>query len=727
MPPVASKEWKAEFKQVLNQNQKQVKVNSIFKQAIALLTDQKIIYPLTKGHPDLFFVHPKNRGGLGLSWHNAHRNAKTIHHVGADLAQLVNAYAMEMASSEAKKAKQIEFNVDLISRSDGLLARPTGHERFLTLGCGHTVAACRAANAGCKTSEKELADEHGILDKQKLANDKAFNTMMSEGWDWQIIPSWIDDEFPEFADIAQKSLNASNHVASLVGEIETAKCIADIMRDGTQAGWENDAIAAVVSMGAPSSAYSLTLVTFVAEFTGGVGAPLLVFLDHVAKEFQCNATLGELFWVAVTNAVFWNKVNKFPLNRCGLILTNLTSNKFEDGIAKLLVRGDVAKVASKKLSENVAKNETLMSQAFHIADQLHAAGKLRVKSDSNGAVGRFMVRLTLRLVGKQKEGREGKEHSSETIQQMFLDEMSKLVGSEVNFDQWSLEGASAPTTSDAPANAVAPVSLADHGDLLFVAKQEGFKVGAIVFEKEFGCKRESLYEVTKMDSSIAVMKRHVPFDDKITSVTVEMEAFIKEWAVLKSDPPYKMDHSQEHRAPSVQFDLLKSAVYQSVVSASAVTKELTFFRRPDCVVSNASWARGSLVLAPLTPLQNMHSKHVNGSFCLGEFKGVEVFAIPPPRPAQKTDFKSWAKDVSVIAFWWILSDTTANDDEANMHIVSKTFEGKSIKVMTNSKAILPNTRLMIKKVEPVSKKPLANVISVADPEPAARPKKKSRT
>ena len=270
MPPVASKEWKAEFKQVLNQNQKQVKVNSIFKQAIAMLTDQKIIYPLTKGHPDLFFVHPKNRGGLGLSWHNAHRNAKTIHHVGADLAQLVNAYAMEMASSEAKKAKQIEFNVDLISRSDGLLARPTGHERFLTLGCGHTVAACRAANAGCKTSEKELADEHGILDKQKLANDKAFNTMMSEGWDWQIIPSWIDDEFPEFADIAQKSLNASNHVASLVGEIETAKCIADIMRDGTRAGWENDAIAAVVSMGAPSSAYSLTLVTFVAEFTGGL-------------------------------------------------------------------------------------------------------------------------------------------------------------------------------------------------------------------------------------------------------------------------------------------------------------------------------------------------------------------------------------------------------------------------------------------------------------------------
>ena len=272
---------------------KKNKVNSIFKKAIDLLVEYKIVYPLEKGQCTLFFVHPKNRAGLGLSWHNVHRNGKTIHNVGADLKELKNAFAMEMATDEQTKAKQLDFNLSLISRSNNLLAEPTGFELYLTLGCGHTVGFCRAVVGNCKTSEKEIATDDGHIDAQLIRSDAVFASMLDDGWDWTINPAWIDKEFPEFADIAQKSLSASNHVASLVGEIEVAKSIADVMMDGQTEGWDTRALAVVKTMGAQSSNYAKTILTFVSEFTGGTGAPMVKFLDSVAKSFQCNAVLGE--------------------------------------------------------------------------------------------------------------------------------------------------------------------------------------------------------------------------------------------------------------------------------------------------------------------------------------------------------------------------------------------------------------------------------------------------
>jgi len=168
-----------------------------------------------------------------------------IKSVGADKAQVQNAYPMELRTDDAAKNAQIEFNKKLIERSDGLLADPSGEERFLSLGCGHTVAFAKAANYGCRTSQISIADGNGKIDLQTSFSYPVFKDMIQDGWDWTIIPSWIDTEFPKFADIARKAVNASNNVASLVGEIKLAKTIADIMADGTAEGWESMAIAAV--------------------------------------------------------------------------------------------------------------------------------------------------------------------------------------------------------------------------------------------------------------------------------------------------------------------------------------------------------------------------------------------------------------------------------------------------------------------------------------------------
>ncbi len=56
--------FKNQFVAILKQDQKAVKVNTIFKQAIGLLLECKHAYKMTGVHCKFFFVHPNNRGGL---------------------------------------------------------------------------------------------------------------------------------------------------------------------------------------------------------------------------------------------------------------------------------------------------------------------------------------------------------------------------------------------------------------------------------------------------------------------------------------------------------------------------------------------------------------------------------------------------------------------------------------------------------------------------------------
>ena len=106
----------------------------------------KIAYYLIL-HTSYIMTHPKNRGGLGLNAHNVHINGNTIRSVGADSSELARATCFELSHDEATRSKQLKFNKDLTDSSGGLLAPITGEERYLSVGCGHTAAFCRAANA----------------------------------------------------------------------------------------------------------------------------------------------------------------------------------------------------------------------------------------------------------------------------------------------------------------------------------------------------------------------------------------------------------------------------------------------------------------------------------------------------------------------------------------------------------------------------------------------------
>ena len=171
---------------------------------------------------------------------------------------------------------------------------------------------CKLANqANPKTSLDELKDEHGNLNVNKLKENQQFRKMIEEGWEWTIVPSWVDEQFPAFAKVAQKALNTANHYIAM-GELETLLTLHDLIDDAvfTQCpGWEEAAVSFVEDLCVPCAAYARHLLQFAKFFGGGCSAPHIRLMDNVAKTFHCFVRLGPSFWQAISSAVFHDKTN----------------------------------------------------------------------------------------------------------------------------------------------------------------------------------------------------------------------------------------------------------------------------------------------------------------------------------------------------------------------------------------------------------------------------------
>jgi hypothetical protein len=374
--------FKREFDELLEL--KQVTANEHLQKLLESLRKHTLMYKVDSINAELFLTHKANRGGLLLSPHNVHRNAARIKSCGADVKQLTNALCMELATSGKTRDDHLEKNSKLIGRAAGLLAPITGSERYLTLGCGHTAAFCKQAAVQGRTSQKSLqCSDSELVDLQKLCGNAHFKTMIMEGWSWEVVCAAIDEVYPKFATIAQKALNTQNHISTEVGELEACMTLAASANDpGMQdlENWEELAIQNLESLCVPCSKYSKTLLHFVMTYGGGSGAPIIAFMDSVAKQFGCNVSLGQSFWEALTNAVFHSKTNMFPLIRVALGLANMTGDKVEDTVARLLNKADVSKVASKPKLAAVLEAETALQNAFDIAAPLGGGGRRRAQA-----------------------------------------------------------------------------------------------------------------------------------------------------------------------------------------------------------------------------------------------------------------------------------------------------------------------------------------------------------
>ena len=725
-------------------------VNTIFKEAVALLLEERVAYTIEKAHPRFFFVHPKNSSGLGLSAHNCHRNGERIAQVGADASQLQNSYAFEVQPVHNPMARdlQIGFNKYLISSSKGLLADPTGYERFLTVGCGHTVAFCKAAAAHCITPNPKLQDNERRIDKGALCRDPVFKTMIEDGWSWTIIPAFIDEQFPELATIAQKALNASNHVASLVSELEVAKMLGDIMSDNPcNHGWEDSAINSIRALCPPCQKYVDIIFHYVRNFGGGVGSPKINLLDSIAKEFSCYVNLGQSFWNAVTHSVFFLKSSKFPWTRTCLVMANLTSTLVEDGFARLLGEGDIRRVCGKGLSSKVEEVEKTAGDASAIIEALRRSDAMKAGQEL-APFGRLCVRLALLLTDKEKKGREGVEYKSvANIRRAFLADMSAVLEREVEFPPWSAMAGAQEKEAARPQEKEASTSVsstfAEQSSPAFLLKEAGIVVGSIMYEKKVGNHHTRLYDVVHV-GEIARLHACCTYGGDGKEIEVDAHVLLTEWVVTKLEKgggPYKILSEVAYACTeNAQFHLecRISETHQAIahIHRSHPYPTLNWYRKPDEVHTSGYVAKGQLVFAPMGPVTNITTKQVTNSIPLNnpnaKSSGLSLWMVPLAKPQLGKGGMSQVEgkkreNFALVPFWWVWSSVTHEKEEANMVLAWKVYKGVHVPVLENTASIKPNKRLL-RFVEKELRVPLANVAKVTTVKavPEEPPKKRAK-
>ncbi|CAK0801107.1 unnamed protein product [Prorocentrum cordatum] len=670
--------FKTEFQKILNL--KKMKANEHMDMLMTCLRAHKLAYAVNGIEPKFVLARSANRGGLLLSPHNVHRNAARIHAAGADMRQLSNAVCIELGVNSPVRWQHVAKNKVLVDRADGLLAPVNGSERYVTVGCGHTTAFCKLAGVQGRTSEKSLQmADSDTIDVQKLSQNAQIKAMIEKGWAWEVVPSIIDELFPGFASVAQKALNTQNHIGTEVGELETCMTLAAIANDPGMrqvADWKAMAIETVVSLNIPSAKYSKTLLEFVENFGGGDGAPLVSFMDSVAKQFGCNATLGQAFWESITNAAFASKTNMYPLIRVALAIANLTGDKVEDGVARLLVKNDVTKVASTPKMAEANTAESILGEAMDIArglDGIDAALQ---------PLGQLFVRIALKLTGKEKMGREGKELKWGDICVSFLTSLSDLKGQTVTFDEWSKHAVSSGAAAAARAkpSASSTATLSDHKGPTWIAKKAGYSVGCLVVQKDVAAQR--LYTIFSIGQTVK-LREAINHDASREAHTADItfEDLLQKWSISKAALSKQMDGDQQ-RPQQLYIDKQKAALYRALLELDAkhVGKhKLTFWRKPDGVWTTSAIKQGQLTLVPVAPLINTSAKNNGSGISLGEH------AID-----KDTKFDEAAL---VAAHWW--AAPTYDKKQANMATSHVSHGGLTLPVLTNTTDIGPNVKLQM--------------------------------
>ncbi|CAK0808824.1 unnamed protein product [Prorocentrum cordatum] len=618
------------------------------------------------------------------------------------MRQLSNAARIELGINPPLRWQHVAKNKSLVGRAQGLLAPVNGSERYVTIGRGHTAAFCKQAGVQGRASETALQMLNSdLIDVQKLCQNAQFKLMVEKGWAWEVVPSIIGELFPGFAHVAQEALNTQNHIGTEVGELETCMTSAASANDPGMrelAGWKDTAIENVVSLNVPSAKYSKTLLDFVGNFGGGDGAPLVSFMDSVAKQRGCNATLGQTPWEALAHAVFASKTNLHPLIRVAVAIANLTGDKVEDGVARLFVKNDVAKLAGKPKMAEAGAAERILDEAMGVAKGL---GGIDAALEP---LGQLFVRAALKLAGKERMGREGKECKWGDIRNAFLHSLSCLKGRAITFDD--------------------AATLDDHKDPTWIAKRAGYSAGLFAVQKAIAPSAQRVYTIFSTGQTVKLheaVKRDADREPHTAEIT--LADLLEQWVVSKVEPPRQMGGDQQ-RPQQLYIDKQKAALYRALLELDAKhlgKHKLAFWRKPDEVRTTSAIKQGQLTLVPAAPFINISTKNAGSGISLGDHAidsdtTLELFVLPVARPRDNGATK-FHEAAFVAAHWWV--GTTFYNKQANMASRHVPHGGFMLPVLTNAVDVGPNVKLQM------FVKPKAKAAPIHEQSASAKKQKKS--
>lgn len=646
--------------------------------------------------PDVLLVHPENRSKLGVNPFNVHRTGAYIKKAGADFKELSNAVAFELSPNTADRDQQISFNKKLVEHSGGMMAPVNGSERFLTVSCGHTSQFCKAARVHCTTPQLTLQDADGKLSIDHVAkDDPKFKVMLTIGWTWTIIPWQAAEQWPELPDLAQRALNASNSVASKASELEVASSIAEFAQLQAKTGpidWKQCAEAAGST--APScKTYIATISDYVRKFGGGEGAPMVQYLDFFAKKYGEHKLIGEEFWRAVTDTVLHpSPVQQCPHLRTGFIATNLVAPKVVDGIARLLVKTDIATLGKKDKRATVEEAESMLTHGWDAAMK-HVSKQHVQLHDVYPLLGKLHARTVLHITGKAKSGFEQRGFKSmQEIQGLFAEDFGKILPAGVQSEVSWVPSQTVQQTSSQPKSGLDDgfCAMEDLANPAKVCERAGYVVGSTYVHKQ----SKLLFKLVSVGGQCSFTELNLGFS-KPAHLEVSMLEVCsgKVFSKFQGTMPEKLSDSLAESKhinglDKLQSDILRCKAFEALVGKAGASDEqqapLVYCLHPPQLRAKGDIGKHKLELVPVTMFANILVKKPACTCFEAAVGKQKVWLTEPPRP-KDSDNITWRPDVSLAPFWWV--GTTSQESAANMVLKRASSQDISFMMYTNTRAI----------------------------------------
>lgn len=420
---------------------------------------------------------------------------------------------------------------------------------------------------------------------------------------------------------------------------------------------------------------------------------MIFFLNYMSKQFGENPMLGEGFMTAITDQQF-TKLSLHPHVKCALVVTNCTTERVIDGVAKLITKTDITGLKAKRYESNIAEVEEQLSSAWktlaaHTTLQDHQRYKL---------FGMYCIRFALWLTNKQKAGRENVEYKLVDLKDMLKKDLQNPgVG---------CTSQPAASTSTQSKKSTQAYELQDAGSPMFLAKQPlKLEVGCHYTIKGHGNKIFTINVISQDQVTLS----HTEFlTGTSTSLTFPATDILDNFKVTKAKPPTAISDQQlaflfPSASASCMDEMQKAQVYilpqQMYNEKDLDESHILVQTTQNAVYNKKECKKGFIEMVPVAEkLSNITTKQPAGSR-YGEcaLGGTTFFVTGPWALKYDQDQDSWS---GAFAPFWACNkeDTDGNLDYKWVKYDGFTEGNFQVKVLTNKDVIPEHQLLSLKKV-----------------------------
>ena len=243
---------------------------------------------------------------------------------------------------------------------------------------------------------------------------------------------------------------------------------------------------------------------------GGMGSPLVEFISYMSKQYGDNPILGEEFMKTLVDSR-WSKTTLHPFVKVALTVTNCTSMKIVDGVAKLITKTDLLALKAKKFEHVLNEMESSLGYLWKTLTDMPELDRF----EKYKVFSKHCIRFSLLITNKQKQGREGKVYNMEEIKAMMdIDLKSPVTAS-------SLPSSGSSVKPEVETQEAEALDISQANSSMFMAtKLLGLKIGNSYTVKDQGSSRVwVLHEMSEKEVTLV----HVPLLEPTKKLTMKFK------------------------------------------------------------------------------------------------------------------------------------------------------------------------------------------------------------